>query len=37
MRYIEPFTVKFQNNVQQVYCEEKKNLRYIWTPKVQNR
>ena len=37
MRYIEPFTVKFQKNVQQVYCEEKKNLRYIWTPKVQNR
>ena len=31
MRYIEPFTVK------QVYSEEKKNLRYIWTPKVQNR
>lgn len=28
---------EISENVQQVYCEEKKNLRYIWTPKVQNR
>ena len=37
MQYIELFTVKFQKNVRLVYCEEKKNLRYIWTLKVQNR
>ena len=36
-QYIGPFMVKFQKNVRQAYCEEKKNLRYIWTLKVQNR